>query len=53
VGVHTGNTTISPKIIDKDMRVHEYHMWEVYGVNSWVRALKDGVQRVKYKISPK
>jgi len=50
--VHKVNTTRGPKIIDKDMEVSDYHMWEVYEVNE-VCVLKDGVQRVRYKTSPK
>ena len=32
MGVHKVNIT-GPKIIDKDMGVQKYHMWEVYEVN--------------------
>jgi len=42
VGVHKVNTT-SPKTLDKDIRVHEYHMWEVYEVTGGVRAVNKGV----------
>ena len=50
--VHKINTTTSPKTIDKDMEVHEYHMWKVHEVNE-VSLLKVGCKQVKYKTNTK